>query len=265
VKQVLTIAGSDSGGGAGIQADLKAFQANGTFGMSAIASVTAQNTMEVRQAYDLPVELVLAQIEAVFDDFEVSAVKTGMLSSQEIVEAVSDELAERDAPNLVVDPVMVSKSGFSLLKPNAVACVKSRLLPLARLVTPNVPEAELLADMVVDSAAAAARAGRKILDMGPEAVLVKGGHLEEASRSVDILVDREGETSFEAERIDTRNTHGTGCTYSAAVTAHLALGEPLRDAVARAKAYVTEAIRHSLDIGHGHGPTHHFYFLEEEM
>ena len=265
MKQVLTIAGSDSGGGAGIQADLKAFHANGTFGMSAITAVTAQNTTEVRQAYDLPVDLVLAQIVAVFDDFEVAAVKTGMLSSCDIVEAVAGELVTRHAPNLVVDPVMVSKSGFRLLEPDAVSCVKERLLPLARVVTPNVPEAELLSGIEIETTAEAAEAARRILDIGPEAVLVKGGHLSDTSRSVDILVDREGETPFEAERIDTRNTHGTGCTYSAAIAAHLALGRSLREAVARAKTYVTEAIRHGLDIGHGHGPTHHFYFLEDRV
>jgi len=261
MKQVLTVAGSDSGGGAGIQADLKTFHANGTFGMSVITSVTAQNTQAVVEAFDLPVKIVVSQIEAVFDDFEVSAVKTGMLSSSDIVEAVADSLRERAIINLVVDPVMVSKSGFSLLKEEAVECLKDKLLPLCRVLTPNIPEAELLTGRKVESVEDAKAAGKEILEMGPEAVLVKGGHLEDRRQSIDVLVEKEGETFFEAERIETGNTHGTGCTYSAAIAAHLGLGKSLKNAVGSAKEYVTKAILHSLSIGHGHGPTNHFFFL----
>ena len=264
MKQALTIAGSDSGGGAGIQADLKAFHANGVFGMSAITSITAQNTREVRRAFDLPVDLIVAQMDAVFDDFDVSAVKTGMLSSRAIVEAVSAQLAARRIANLVVDPVMISKSGFALLKPDAVQAMKDRLLPLAALVTPNLHEAQLLSGMEIASVEQAKEAARKIMDYGPRAVLVKGGHLEGHPRAVDILFDGEAYSSFEAERIDTPNTHGTGCTYSAAIAAHLAKGKPLEEAIESAKVYITNAIRHGLSIGHGHGPTHHFYFLEAE-
>lgn len=263
MKQVLTIAGSDSGGGAGIQADLKAFHANGAFGMSVITSITAQNSREVRQAFDLPTDLIVAQINAIFDDFEVGAVKTGMLSSSAIVQAVSEQLARRRVANLVVDPVMTSKSGFALLKPDAVESVKHRLLPLATLVTPNIHEARLLAGMEIETVNQAKEAARKISDYGPRAVLVKGGHLEGHPQALDILLDRSEETHFAGERINTQNTHGTGCTYSAAIAAGLANGKSLKEAVGNAKIYVTEAIRHSLAIGHGHGPTNHFYFLSK--
>ena len=265
MRQVLTIAGSDSGGGAGIQADLKAIHANGAFGMSAITSVTAQNTVEVREAYDLPPEIVAAQIDAVFDDFEVSAVKTGMLSSAAIVERVAERLSAYQAPNLVVDPVMISKSGYSLLKSDAVDRVKDELLPLAMVVTPNAHEAELLADMEVRTLEDAKEAARRILVFGPTAVLVKGGHLEGETTSVDVLLDGNSEPRlFQAARIDTKNTHGTGCTFSAAIAAQLAQGKSLEDAIQNAKVYITEAIRHGLSIGKGHGPTNHFYFLDKE-
>jgi hydroxymethylpyrimidine/phosphomethylpyrimidine kinase len=263
MKQVLTIAGSDSGGGAGIQADLKAIHANGAFGMSVVTSITAQNTVEVRTAYDLPVEVITDQIDAVFDDFDVAAVKTGMLSSSAIVEAVSARLQDRKVANLVVDPVMVSKSGYDLLKSEAVSSIRSSLLPLARLVTPNVHEARLLSGMdLVRTVEDAQEAASRILQAGPDAVLVKGGHLEGQPQAVDVLCQASGTTLFPADRIETQNTHGTGCTYSAAIAAQLASGKPLKEAVAAAKVYITEAIRYSLDIGNGHGPTNHFYFLD---
>lgn len=260
MKQALTIAGSDSGGGAGIQADLKTFHAHGVFGLSAITSVTAQNTQEVRAACDLSEEIVRAQISAVFDDFEIAAVKTGMLSSREIVEAVADELIVRSEQPLVVDPVMISTSGFSLLKDDAIQCITDRLLPLATLVTPNLYEAELLSDKKIKTREGAGFAARKIADLGMCAVLVKGGHL--AGAAVDVLWDGACETIFERERIDTENTHGTGCTLSSAIAANFALGYGLCDAIDRAKNYITEAIRHGLDIGEGSGPTNHFYFLD---
>lgn len=261
LKQCLTIAGSDSGGGAGIQADLKAFQANGVFGMSAITSITAQNTQRVARAYDLPVDLVLAQLDAVFEDFEVAGLKTGMLSSPEIVEAVAGYLRGLPTrPPIVVDPVMVSKSGYPLLVEDAVGRVKADLLPLATVVTPNRREAELLSGVKIESRSSLKEVGRRILDLGPGAVLLKGGHLEE-DLAVDYLFEPGAVRSFSALRIDTDTTHGTGCTLSAALCANLARGIGLHDAVERAKDYVTEAIRHGLRIGHGHGPTHHFYFL----
>jgi hydroxymethylpyrimidine/phosphomethylpyrimidine kinase len=257
---VLTIAGSDSGGGAGIQADIKAIQANGAFAMTVLTSITAQNTKEVTTAFDLPLRVIEAQLAAVFDDFDLSAVKTGMLSSKGIVKRVSLLLRQRPVRNLVVDPVMVSKSGYNLLKPDAVALVKSDLLPLAALVTPNIHEAELLSGMKIRNLSDAEEAARKIFAFGCRAVLVKGGHLLE-ERGCDLLFDGETASVFKGEFIDTPNTHGTGCTYSAAIAAHLARGKPLNRAVQSAKSYVTEAIRHGLPIGHGQGPTDHFYFL----
>lgn len=264
--QVLTIAGSDSGGGAGIQADIKAIQANGAFAMSVLTSITAQNTKEVTAAFDLPLSIIEAQIDAVFDDFEVAAVKTGMLSSKEIVLKVASLLHSflsatgSQVPHLVVDPVMISKSGYSLLKPEAVDAVKSDLLPLAALATPNIYEAELLSGMKIKTLREAEEAARRIHRLGCRAVLVKGGHLLE-EQGCDLLYDGAAVTLYKGEFIDTPHTHGTGCTYSAAIATQLASGKPLREAVREAKNYVTEAIRHGLAIGHGHGPTDHFYFL----
>jgi hydroxymethylpyrimidine/phosphomethylpyrimidine kinase len=262
--QCLTIAGSDSGGGAGIQADLKTFHANGTFGMSVLTSITAQNTVRVIEAYDLPVGLVVTQLQAIFEDFTVAAAKTGMLSSGAIVDAVSTYWRSLSpAPPLVVDPVMISKGGFPLLDPEAVERLRRELLPLAAVVTPNRYEAELLSGITIDSRATLIEAGRRVLELGPGAVLLKGGHLDgegfDGSRAVDYLVTEDGVREFSSERYRTENTHGTGCTYSAAICAWLARGLPLPDAIGQAKEYVAGAIRHGLSIGHGHGPTHHFW------
>ena len=260
LRQVLTIAGSDSGGGAGIQADLKAMSANGVFGMSVITAITAQNTRAVTLAHDLPVAVIEAQIDAIFDDFEVSAVKTGMLSSASIVQAVARKLSVLAVHNLVVDPVMISKSGYDLLQPDAIESVKRDLIPLARLVTPNLPEAERLTGRPIRTSADAQAAARQIHALGPRAVLIKGGHrLDEPA--TDILFDGAEFTIYAGEYIRTTHTHGTGCTYASAIAAKLALGMSLTDAVRAAKLYITEAIRHSLAIGHGHGPTDHFYIL----
>jgi hydroxymethylpyrimidine/phosphomethylpyrimidine kinase len=260
LKQVLTIAGSDSGGGAGIQADLKAMSANGVFGMSVITAITAQNTRAVTAAYDLPLPIIEAQIDAIFDDFEVSAVKTGMLSSSGIVRAVAGRLRTLSVENLVVDPVMISKSGYDLLQPDAIASMKRDLIPLARVVTPNLPEAERLIGRSIRTADEARDAASAIHALGPQAVLIKGGHrLDEPA--TDVLFDGREFTILRGEYIETSNTHGTGCTYASAIAAKLALGNSLADAVRAAKTYITEAIRHSLAIGHGHGPTDHFYEL----
>ncbi|HEX7069663.1 MAG TPA: bifunctional hydroxymethylpyrimidine kinase/phosphomethylpyrimidine kinase [Rhodothermales bacterium] len=257
----LTIAGSDSGGGAGIQADIKSMQANGVFAASVITAITAQNTRAVTAAYELPIDLIEAQIDAVFDDIKVDAVKTGMLSSTAIIEAVSGRLASRSTAPLVVDPVMISKSGYALLREDAIEALKSRLLPLATLITPNVHEAEHLSGLTIRNEADARSAARRLHEMGPQAVLVKGGHLEGTSESVDVLFDGADFQTFTAPRIHTRHTHGTGCTYASAIAAHIARGLPLPDAIAAAKEYVTEAIRNGLEIGGGHGPVDHFYFL----
>ena len=260
LKQVLTIAGSDSGGGAGIQADLKAMSANGTYAASAITSITAQNTQGVTAIYDLPESIVEAQIDAVFDDFDVAAVKTGMLSSSSLTELVSRKLQQYRASCVVVDPVMVSKSGHDLLRPDAVESFKRHLIPLAYVVTPNIHEAERLTGLTIRSLADARRAAKALHQLGCRHVLIKGGHLFERP-ATDLLYDGRFFRVYRGEWIDTPHTHGTGCTYAAALSAHLALGKSLPDAVDAAKRYVTGAIRHGLAIGRGHGPTHHFYFL----
>ena len=264
IRTALTIAGSDSGGGAGLQGDIKAFQANGVYGMSVVTAITAQNSRGVQAAYDLPAEIITAQIDAVAEDFFIHAVKTGMLSSASIVDTVADGIERHKLGPVVVDPVMVATSGDQLLNPNAVGALKTRMLSLADLLTPNIHEAEVLAGFPVATLDDARRAAEAILSLGPKAVLVKGGHLKGEVDAVDVLVDSAGETLFRAERIHTKNTHGTGCTFASAIAANLAKGHDLRDAIQRAKAYVTEAIRHSLSIGQGHGPVNHFWFLETD-
>jgi len=262
MKQVLTIAGSDSGGGAGIQADIKSIQANGGFGMSIITSVTAQNTQEVTHAFDLSTDLIEAQLDAIFSDFHVSALKTGMLCSSAIVQTVAKKLREFAVQNTVVDPVMIAKNKFSLLKTEAIDSLKADLIPLAMVITPNIYEAELLAKCEIKTVDDAKRAAEIIHGYGCQSVLVKGGHLL-GNQSTDVLYADGAFTLFDAERIDTKNTHGTGCTYSAAIATHLARGLNLIEAVEAAKEYITNAIRYALDIGHGHGPTNHFYFLDK--
>ena len=261
MKQVLTIAGSDSSGGAGIQADLKAMSANGVYGMSVVTSITAQNTKGVTAVHDLPISIIEQQFDAVFDDFEVAAVKTGMLSSAKIVEAVVRKLTQRTATNLVVDPVMVSKSGAALLQPEAVDKVKAALVPLALVVTPNIPEAERLSGLEIRTLAVARQAAKIIHKLGCRYVLIKGGHLL-VERGTDLLYDGRFFNMYKGEFIETPHTHGTGCTYASAIAAQLARGKSVADSVQTAKTYVTEAIRHGLAIGHGKGPTNHFYFLD---
>ena len=263
MKVALTIATSDSGGGAGIQADIKAMQANGVFAASVLVAVTAQNTREVADVFAFPTPIIEAQVDAVADDLAVAATKTGMLFSSEIIEAVARKIKEWDLMPLIVDPVMISKSGYTLLQDDAIATLKKRLLPLATIATPNAHEAGRLADLEVNTVQDAEEAARRIHAMGPQAVLVKGGHLDGEAEAVDVLYDGEAFRRFTSERIDTPHTHGTGCTYASAIAANLAKGHGLAEAVERAKRYVTEAIRHGLALGGGHGPTHHFYFLDE--
>jgi len=260
MKQALTIAGSDSGGGAGIQADLKTFAALGVFGTSVITAVTAQNTREVRAAHDLPAEWIREQTETVLDDFEIAAAKTGMLSSVAIIETVVDVLEERGLKNLVVDPVMISKSGFRLLQDDAVSVLTSGLLPMARVVTPNLHEASLLAGIEIHSLNDMKRAAEKIAATGPRAVVVKGGHAAFAL-AVDVLfADGSLEEIHPDGPVRERSVHGTGCTFSAAIAARLALGDPLRSAVIAAKRYVTRVIAAAPAVGGGHPPGGHFYF-----
>jgi hydroxymethylpyrimidine/phosphomethylpyrimidine kinase len=254
VPRALTIAGSDSGGGAGIQADLKTFAILGVWGMSAVTSITVQNTEGVTEVADVPAEVVGAQIRAVATDIGVDAAKTGMLSSAQIIEAVADAVRDTGVANLVVDPVFVSKHGDSLLRMDAVEALRRRVLPLAALVTPNLSEASGLAGVAVSGRADMRRAADAILALGAGAVLVKGGHLEE-DRSDDLFVDAAGEEHWlTAERIETKDTHGTGCVLSAAVAAYLARGMTLQQAVPLAKEFVTQAIRHAVRLGRGIGP-----------
>ena len=258
----LTIAGSDSGGGAGVQADLKAFEANGVFGMSAVTALTAQNTVAVTAVHEVPPAFVTAQIDAVADDLPVGAVKTGMLASTGVIDAVADAVARHGLGPVVVDPVMVTTNGDPLLHADAVEAVRRRMLPLADLVTPNAHEAAVLAGHDVRTLDDARRAARAILAMGPGAVLVKGGHLDGEPDAVDLLLTERGETLYREERIATTSTHGTGCTYASAIAAWLARGLDLEDAVGRARTYLQGAIRHGLALGGGHGPTSHFWFLD---
>lgn len=256
IPRALTIAGSDSGGGAGIQADLKTFAAFGVYGMSAITSVTAQNTCTVAGVHDLPPDFVAQQIDLVAHDIGVDAAKTGMLSSAAIVQAVAESVQRNRIERLVVDPVMVSKSGDPLLREDARRAVLELILPLAMIVTPNLPEADALTGKQVSNRQDMARAAEQLHEMGARNVLIKGGHLDETN-ATDILFDGERISELTARRIDTKNTHGTGCTYSAAIAACLAQGLEVPAAVARAKDFVTGAIAHALPLGHGHGPLDH--------
>ena len=257
MKHCLTIAGSDPSGGAGIQADLKSFSANGTFGMSVITSVVAENTREVISIRDLDAGIIRDQIDAVFSDIRVDAVKVGMLSVPEIIETVVDKLAEYRPAFVVIDPVMVAKGGCALMQPEALSALKEKMIPLASLLTPNIPEAETITGKTIRTLEEMKTAAREICAMGAKAVLVKGGHRE--GDATDLLFDGEKDFLFQSERIQTKNTHGTGCTLSSAIAANLANGLVLPEAVKKAKDYVTGAIAHAFDLGHGHGPTNHFY------
>jgi hydroxymethylpyrimidine/phosphomethylpyrimidine kinase len=255
----LTIAGSDSGGGAGIQADLKTFAALGVHGACAVTAVTAQNTVTVTDILEMPVAMIRAQIRAVAEDLGIQGAKTGMLSSAAIIEAVAGAIEEHRIPNLVVDPVMVAKGGARLLRVDAVEALRSRLLPLAAVLTPNLPETEVLLGRRVASLAERREAARDLLRFGPRAVVIKGGHA--GGEAVDIYWDGERWEELEAARVPTSNTHGSGCAFSAAIAAGLARGlEPLA-AVREAKEFITGAIEFSIEVGRGHGPVNPMYRL----
>ncbi len=260
----LTIAGSDSGGGAGIQADLKAFSALGVFGTSVITALTAQNTREVRAIHDVPASFIADQLNTVLDDIRVDAIKIGMLSRPETITTIAEVLRQRQLNNIVLDPVMVAKSGDKLLADESVDALRRELLPLATLITPNLPEASVLLniDEAVNAEEMHAQA-QQLLALGPQAVLVKGGHLASSASddSADLLLDQRASQWLPAKRIPTANTHGTGCTLSSAIAAGLAKGLSVTDAVNQAKAYITAAIAAAdrLSVGSGHGPTHHFH------
>jgi len=263
VPRALTIAGSDSGGGAGIQADLKTFAALGVYGMSAVTAITAQNTQAVTQVLELPPDLIAAQIDAVVTDIGVDATKTGMLSSCAIIEAIAAKVQEHSLRPLVVDPVMVAKSGDRLLRDDAVAALRERLLPLCTVLTPNLPEAEVLLGRSLASWDDIRAGARELVAMGAQAVVMKGGHtpagLGPQGSATDLLYDGSDFREYTATRLDTTSTHGTGCTFASAIAAALAKGETLPGAVAMAKAYVTKALQSAYPIGHAHGPVHHFF------
>ena len=260
VSRAMTIAGSDSGGGAGIQADLKTFAALGVYGTSAITAITAQNTLGVTDVLELPLTLIRSQIDAIVSDIGTDAVKTGMLSSSEIIRTVADKLDEHGLSTLVVDPVMVAKGGDRLLREEAVEALRSVLVPKATVVTPNVPEAEVLTGLEIRSSDDQKEAARLLVDeIGAASAVVKGGHLD--GPATDILYDGTEFLFYTTARIDTPNTHGTGCTFASAVAAGLAKHLPVPDAVRDAKDYVTTAIRTNFPMGHGHGPLNHFHEL----
>ena len=263
VPRALTIAGSDSGGGAGIQADLKTFAALGVYGASVLTAVTAQNTMRVTDVLELPVSLVRSQIDAVLSDIGADVVKTGMLSGSAIIEAVADKIREHGLENLVVDPVMVAKGGDRLLREDAVDALRTLLVPLARVVTPNIPEAAVLVGKDINTLEDARDAAERIVAMGATSAVVKGGHLE--GPATDVLFDGKEFIELTGQRIETSSTHGTGCTFASATAAGLAKGLSVAQAVVGAKRYVTEAMRHAFPIGGGHGPLNHFYELWTEQ
>jgi hydroxymethylpyrimidine/phosphomethylpyrimidine kinase len=261
VPVALTIAGSDSGGGAGIQADLRTFAFHAVHGTSAITCVTAQNTLGVSRVDALPPEAVVAQMEAVVSDIGVQAAKTGMLLNQEIIAAVATQVEQLNLTTLVVDPVMVSRTGAQLIGDEAIAILRSALIPLATIVTPNRYEAQILADMEIHTLEEMQTAARQIYQSGAKAVLVKGGGMSGEVRGVDVWFDGQQMEILSTALVDTRNTHGTGCTLSAAIAANLAIGKTPLTATRLAKDYVTTALRHALSIGHGQGPVGHFFPL----
>lgn len=259
MKKVLTIAGSDCSGGAGIQADLKTFAAHGVFGMSVIVSVVAENTSRVIDIQNVTADMIAKQVDAVFEDIGADAVKIGMLSVPESMEAVAAKIRQYRPRIVVTDPVMYAKGGCPLMEENAIDTFIKTVLPVSDILTPNIPEAEKISGMKIASVKNMENAARKICSLGCRAVVVKGGHAE--GSALDVLYDGKEFFYYDTERIGTKNTHGTGCTFSSAIAAQMAKGKNIHEAVGEAKNYVTMAIKHSLSIGKGNGPTHHFYEL----
>ena len=257
--RAMTIAGSDSGGGAGIQADLKTFAAFGVYGTSAVTAITAQNTQGVSAVQEIELEVIAAQIDAIVEDIGVDAVKTGMLSSSTIVSLVASKAREHSFHFLVVDPVMVAATGARLLKEEAVETIRRELIPLATVVTPNIPEAEVLTERRIVNRADMEAAARAIHAMGASHVVVKGGHMEREEESTDLLFDGSRFEVFSARRIRTTSNHGTGCTFASAIASGLAHGRTVAESVADAKVYVTRAMSEAFPVGKGHGPLNHFY------
>lgn len=262
--KALTIAGSDSGAGAGIQADLKTFASLGVFGSSVLTAVTAQNTVEVAAIAEVPEEVVIAQIDTVLEDIGANAIKTGMLSGKAIIQNTADRLEAWGVPHLVVDPVMISKTGVPLLQPDAMRALVKDLLPHATIITPNVPEAQELSKREIRTPEDAQDAAKAIRELGPDIVIVKGGHME-GPAAIDLVYIDDEFIPIEGERIQTKNTHGTGCTFSAAIAAFLAMGIDQLESIQLAKRYIENALRHSYAIGEGHSPVNHFAPLPAEI
>lgn len=260
IYKSLTIAGSDSGGGAGIQADLKTFQELGVFGMSALTAVTAQNTLGVQAVFPMSPEAVVKQIESIGEDLGADSCKTGMLFNAEIIEAVSKKISQFQWQKVVVDPVMIAKGGAPLLQQEAISALKKYLLPLALMITPNIPEAEVLTDMEIITLNDKREAAKRLVQIGVKNVVIKGGHDDDRNEAVDVLFDGNEFHYFNSPRILTNNTHGTGCTFSAALAAELAKGATVYDAVATAKEFIQAAIEADMGIGSGHGPTNHWAY-----
>ncbi|MEY8417271.1 bifunctional hydroxymethylpyrimidine kinase/phosphomethylpyrimidine kinase [Tissierella praeacuta] len=259
MKKLLTIAGSDSCGGAGIQADLKTFSAHRVYGMSVITAVTAQNSQGVFAVQDISVDIIQKQIEVIFDDIFVDATKIGMVSKTETIKTIAHTLSKYKINNLVVDPVMVSKSGFHLLQPDAKETLINHLFPITTVVTPNIPEAEVITGLEIQNLNDVEKAAKIIYKMGPKYVLVKGGHME--GEALDVLYDGQKFNYYNSPRINSKNTHGTGCTLSSAIASNLGKGLSVTESIEKAKAYITLAIENSFPIGKGVGSVHHFYEL----
>jgi hydroxymethylpyrimidine/phosphomethylpyrimidine kinase len=256
MQTALTIAGSDSGGGAGLQADLKTFAAHGVYGLTAVTAVTAQNSLGVTAVLPMPADLVTKQLDAVVSDFGAAATKIGMLATADIVRAVARAIDAHRLQNVVLDTVMIAKGGALLVDDDAVSVMRDQLLPLATVITPNIPEAERLTGRRISSVADMRDAARALISAGAKNVVVKGGHLD--GPAVDVFDDGQTMTELAADRVPGGHTHGTGCTFSSAIAARLALGDALPVAIERAKTYVTRAIAHAPHLGHGHGPVQHF-------
>ncbi len=261
IPSVMTIAGSDSGGGAGIQADLKTFSALRVFGTTAITSITSQNTVGVNDVYNIPIEHLESQMAAVFDDIDIMVVKTGMLATSDIISIVCSTLKKYNVSKLVVDPVMVAKDGSRLLQKQAMSALITELIPISYVITPNIPEAEDLVSMKISNIKDMYNAADKIYKLGAKNVVIKGGHLS-GEKSIDVLYDGTEYSEFSTTRVNTTNTHGSGCTFAAAITAFLSYEMPLIDAVKKAKIYVSESLSTDFKVGHGHGPLNHFWGLQ---
>ncbi|MCV9888802.1 bifunctional hydroxymethylpyrimidine kinase/phosphomethylpyrimidine kinase [Metabacillus halosaccharovorans] len=265
VSRAFTIAGSDSGGGAGIQADLKTFQELGVFGMSAITAVTAQNTLGVQGVYPLSLDALKNQIDSVATDLKPAAIKTGMLFNAEMIQLVADRIQYYEWENIVVDPVMIAKGGQSLLQIEAVSALLTTLVPLAKVITPNIPEAEVLTGMEIQTIEDKKEAAKKLFNLGAKFVMIKGGHDITGEVVIDLLYDGNSFESFEGIRRETKHTHGTGCTFAAAITAELSKGKTVHEAVGTAKEFIQAAIDDQLGIGGGHGPTNHWAYRKKNL